>query len=501
MADDDLTIQPKSVRLAHHPDEVAAARTKPASNRLPWLLIGGIIIGGVLIFALLPDPAPRQVAVPPAAGSNSAAAVAGTSATDEEIVAPFEAVQREKARKEAQEALGDFVKLQLRLEEQYQVEAWAKEAYDAAIATANQGDDRFLNADYEPSIEHYEAAREQLRELLDRAETTFKQAYNDALAAIIELDQAVAEKHVELALTLKPKDREARKLARRAGEIPKIIELDNDAKVLEEERQWVEALATLEKLKQVEPLFPGVDERLQTARSALSEIEFQNVLTQAFSALNARSYQSARKHFNQALALQPGNPVALGGLQQVQAFTEVRRIDQLRATAQTLVQNESWAEAIETFDAMLTLEPALQFARQGKADAEQAVSIEQILGRIIEAPEKLSAPKLFQQAGDVLVTAQGLGNPGPRMREKTAKVVDLLDVYSQAVLLKLTSDNATSVAITSHGRLGVFSETSVELRPGKYTIMGSRDGCRDIRKEVMVLPGIEAIDIRCEDML
>ena len=504
MADEDLTIQPKPVRLAHHDDARTDTAQPARSTRLPWMLLGAIVLGAVAIFALLPEPGPASVP-PSVSAPNSGAGRIEPNVADpggsEESVAPFEEVQREKARRAAQAALNDFVKLQLKLEDDFNVEQWGQEALQAAISTANEGDERFLNADYEPALERYEAGRDQLKDLLRDAETTYRGAISDGLTAVIELDQPVAQRHVELALTLKPTSRDALDLQRRTAEIPRIIATDAEARGFEVEQLWSDALAALERLQDIEPLFPGLDDRLSRAREEILEIEYQEVLTQAFAALNKQAFGDARTYFNQALALKPGNRVALGGLQQVQAFTEVRRIDRLRQRAESQMVDEAWTDAIETFDEMLELEPALQFARQGRTDARQRASVEQILGRIIASPEKLSAPKLFEEATSILATAQGLPDRGPRLDRKTRAVADLLEVYSKAVMLRLTSDNATSIAITSHGRLGTFFETSVELRPGRYTIMGSRDGCRDIRKDIMVLPGIEPVDIRCEETL
>jgi hypothetical protein len=38
-------------------------------------------------------------------------------------------------------------------------------------------------------------------------------------------------------------------------------------------------------------------------------------------------------------------------------------------------------------------------------------------------------------------------------------------------------------------RLGAFASRDVELRPGTYTVIGSRDGYRDVRQTFTVRPG------------
>ena len=64
-----------------------------------------------------------------------------------------------------------------------------------------------------------------------------------------------------------------------------------------------------------------------------------------------------------------------------------------------------------------------------------------------------------------------------------------------------TWNDKTDIIVSNIGRLGLFKEKSLNLRPGEYTIRGSQDGCRDLFLSVLVVPGIEPIDLRCQDRL
>jgi len=65
----------------------------------------------------------------------------------------------------------------------------------------------------------------------------------------------------------------------------------------------------------------------------------------------------------------------------------------------------------------------------------------------------------------------------------------------------LRSDNRTEVTLSTVGTLGAFEEKRLELRPGSYTLIGSRDGCRDIREQIVVRPNMNPVDIRCAETL
>ena len=67
--------------------------------------------------------------------------------------------------------------------------------------------------------------------------------------------------------------------------------------------------------------------------------------------------------------------------------------------------------------------------------------------------------------------------------------------------MQFESDNLTSVVIYKVGPLGAFTSRTVELRPGTYVVVGTRDGYRDVRRNVRVdAAGSGApISVRCEE--
>ena len=69
--------------------------------------------------------------------------------------------------------------------------------------------------------------------------------------------------------------------------------------------------------------------------------------------------------------------------------------------------------------------------------------------------------------------------------------------------MALASDNATEVQIYRVGKLGLFDQRSLELMPGRYTIVGTRQGFRDVRKELNLLPGAPppTLIVRCEERI
>jgi len=67
----------------------------------------------------------------------------------------------------------------------------------------------------------------------------------------------------------------------------------------------------------------------------------------------------------------------------------------------------------------------------------------------------------------------------------------------------LVSDNLTEVTVYRVGRLGRFSQRVLNLRPGTYTVVGSRPGYRDVRRRLMVSPNQSSkpLEVRCEEAI
>ena len=69
--------------------------------------------------------------------------------------------------------------------------------------------------------------------------------------------------------------------------------------------------------------------------------------------------------------------------------------------------------------------------------------------------------------------------------------------------VELRSDGLTEVVIYHVGNRGRFLQQRLELRPGTYTVVGSRAGYRDVRQQIVVKPGVAppVVTIRCEETI
>jgi serine/threonine protein kinase/tetratricopeptide (TPR) repeat protein len=222
---------------------------------------------------------------------------------------------------------------------------------------------------------------------------------------------------------------------------------------------------------------------------------------EGFAALGAGQLEKARRSFEQARTLRPDGPEALDGLRRVEAARSARSLSVRRADAEDLEDEERWQEALDAYDAVLRQDASLAWAQEGRARAGARLQLGESLQALIEHPERLSSPRLRDQAAALLQTAEQQQDSGPVLRTQIARLTGLLPALDKPVRLSLVSDNRTQVTIQSVGTFGTFARRDIELKPGRYTVIGTRDGFREVRHDITVSPGEEylTVNVSCSE--
>lgn len=503
MSEDFGEIRPKSVPLTHSAPERPSASTRPSLRPLAaGASVLLVMATAFVVFVVVPDLVqPPTLPGTPATDTAGATSDSPRPAARDEKLPPFQALMKEQARARAQEELARFVELQLDLEQTMQVGQWGQAEYDAAKRLATAGDEQFLGESFEAAIESYAKAATALAALIEDGKARFASAMRDGRTALERRDEKNAAGAFARALTISPDDQEAQQGARRAVLLPEVNTAMREAKNHELAAEYRDALAVYERVRAMDPKTAGLEAGIRAARAGIQAETVKGHLSSGFAALEAGRLDAARAAFGQALKLDPGNPVALGGLEQVDDASAGRRLATLRGRAEAAEAAEDWETALQSYVAVLESDGNIQFARDGRQRALAQRRAATGLSRIAASPEKLSSPELFDQASDLLDDAMALTPRGPRLDARIREVTALLAAYRDPIPVVFVSDNRTQVTLSTIGRLGSFERKQLDLRPGSYTVIGSRDGCRDVRADIVVKPNMQPVDIRCTERL
>jgi tetratricopeptide (TPR) repeat protein len=399
-------------------------------------------------------------------------------------------VQLAALREQAEALLTELLPQQDRLNAR-SAASWGEADWLAYQAQARLGDDAFLADGFDAAVSHYSNALAMGRELIGRAEQMIEAALiagRDAIAAG-EADQAAEQYGIVLAV----EPDHARALAgfARAERLPQVLALMRSGSQARQAGDLPQARADFRAALELDPDWEPARVALGGVTTAIANARFERLLSDAFASLTAESFDDAELAFRAALVLRPDSEAALDGLEQAEQGRKLNEIALAEVRALAFERRELWEQAIERYEAALDTDSSLAFAIEGLARSRARSDLDEKLKNLIERPNLLLTEAVLSDARVLLEQARPLAEEATRIAGQVDRLDALVAAASTPIAVPFTSDALTEVTVYRFGPLGVFAETSIELKPGVYTAVGSRNGFRDVRKSFTVLPGRE----------
>lgn len=508
--DDFVTIRPRQVVLSHREESEAPPaepRSQHSNQRFIYLGLGILLALGLWVFVFLPDQVsmvsrtPSRTALPDATDLADPMPATDRQPAGGAAPPPFQQLQTDRERERAQDTLSSFVTLQIKLDDEMHVEQWSAERFTAAQELANEGDELFTRGQFDAAITRYNDGIVALEGLVNDGEAKFAAALAEGIAALAALDASAARVAFDEAALIYPDHPGVLNGLARAASLPEVLDKLDLAVELRTQGDIEGARATYRAIRSLDPATPGIDEALSELDALVEELKFQRFLSEGYAALNERRFSAARKAFNAALGMRPGNQPALAGLAQVDQASTLSRIDALRGKAQRHETAEQWVDAKASYEQVLAIAGSLKFARDGRARAATRARLDEQLATTIREPQLLSSDERFNTAVALYQRAAQVPAPGPRLTEQLDQLEAILGYAAEHVPVTLVSDNATEITVFQVGFLGTLERRQLSLRPGRYVIKGSRNGYRDLRLEIDVEPDMAPVDVRCRERL
>ena len=201
--------------------------------------------------------------------------------------------------------------------------------------------------------------------------------------------------------------------------------------------------------------------------------------------------------------IRPGAPEVREGLEQVERAIGDRSIDTHLDAAQKAEREERWGDALIEYRKALKIDANLLAAQQGVERAEPRAMLDAELTSYLDRPERRVLERHARRRALDDRAGERSREPGPGAVAPDHGASRLVAAAETPVRLAIASDNQTEVVIYRVGKLGAFERKDMELLPGRYTVVGTRTGFRDVRREITIAPGREppALVIRCEEQI
>ena len=366
--------------------------------------------------------------------------------------------------------------------------------------------------------------------LLDQVESRAPQALAMQIAAgqkaLAAGQQEVAKQAFEFAYRIDPNDKRIADWQRHTRNLGGVLPLLADGQNAESAGDYSRAAQDYSDALRLDPGNDKAKAGLARANAAFGDDNYAKAVGTGFAALGAGRIDDARAAFKKALAIRPNGPEAEEGLHRLSAEQSSeqtsRGFTSLRQKGASLESQERWDDAVQVYDQALQSDPSLAFAQEGKDRAAARAELGASLQALIDRPERLASQSVRSQAKALLATANQQSPSGPVLRSQITRLGILLPDYESSawsgtsaadagpsrvalldkpVRLSLVSDNSTAISIPSIGQFGTFAKRDIELKPGRYTVIGTRDGYREVQREVTIAPGQESqtISVSCSD--
>lgn len=265
-------------------------------------------------------------------------------------------------------------------------------------------------------------------------------------------------------------------------------------------------------------LRPGATE-VAAGLQAVTRLERVLALhSEGLQAETAGDRQRAVARFDAALALDPGFSPAREARTRVTAEqrrlveaaeAEAARLERMAANerderiGRELETSERWTDAADLYQVVLGRDPDQAFAQKGLMRSRERAALDARLQDYIDRPGRLGTPDVRREATRAMDRARAIQPAVPRLSAQLSKLDELIAGFDVDTRVQITSDNSTRISIPRIGELGMFDSRELLLRPGTYTVIGRRDGYRDVRRELKIEPGQRsaALSVQCTERI
>jgi tetratricopeptide (TPR) repeat protein len=385
--------------------------------------------------------------------------------------------------------------------ERRDVATWGGPPYEQARADLAAGDAAMIRREFEAALARFDSMARGLDALERRLPEVVRARLADASAAFDAGRAADAQEKFAAVLKVAPDAAAARSGLARSQVLDEVLRETAAGARAEQAGDAKGAIAAYQRALRLDPATTVARAGMARLGAREASDAYAAAMAQAMAALARRDYAVAQASFEQAGRIRPGTPEVADGLQQIRRVTETKSLTAIVERAAAAERAEQWSTALALYGEALKAEPALRPAQEGVERAEPRAQIDAELQSFIDKPERLYSPAGRDIARNVLERAARVPAPGMRLQAQQARLTEQLRQAETPIKVALASDNATDVQIYRIGKLGVFEHRDLELMPGRYTVVGTRQGYRDVRKELNLLPGVQpsTLVVRCEE--
>ena len=402
-------------------------------------------------------------------------------------------------KKEAEKKLAEFMQLIQELDAKG-VSQWGNQAYVEMIQLSEEADRLLLESDYAAAAIKYAAAAASAQTLVNQIEPVLKQLLAEGQTALDEGNGELSQQKFAIALMIDPENRLARHSLQRAKNLDAVMQLLTSGNRHEKAGKIAFAHADYQEALRLDPESKEARQAVARVKSQIRDAEFQLLMSEGLTALHQNDYQLARTKLLKAKSFRPESQEVKDALAQVDQSIRLARIETYRQKATAAERAENWQQALDAYLQVLKIDANVLFAARGKERAQDRIRIDKRINFFLQQPATLESDQQLENAIALIEEIEEIEPKGPQLKERFERLVRIVDAAQIPLKIIIESDTFTDVVVYKVGKIGRFESRELSLRPGTYTIVGTRDGYQDVRKKIIIKPGQGSlrVTIRCE---
>lgn len=404
---------------------------------------------------------------------------------------------------EAELFLTQLLRQQGRLETQGAPD-WASEDWQRYQTLFRDGDDAYLADAFYNAVPSYQEALALGNSLLARSEDIINRALEVGNEALVAGNPPLATEQFQLVLRIDAGHVEGQTGLARAQLLPDVLAHMEQGREREQSSDLVGALELYRQAAVLDPLWVPARLALADVNRRIADAKFDSLVSGALNTLAEEEFEEAYQLFTSALEMRPNSLEAADGLVQADQGMRLDQIALAQARAAAFEKRELWDQAIQQYLSALNFDDSLEFAKAGLTRARARADLDAKLDGLISNPNLLFNDGILKDAVILLKDARGMDDRGPQLNGQVAELDRLVLLASKPINVELHSDGLTDVTLYRVGALGSFTNHRMQLRPGPYTAVGTRDGYRDVRVVFEVLPATSTlgpIEVSCVERI
>ncbi len=383
-------------------------------------------------------------------------------------------VDKEEFRAQFKEILNSF---ESEIEPQLPAgNGWMNEELFDIDALKKESLGQFASGDYVEAIKRLE----QLQTLASSVIQQTDQAFQDELAKAQSFYSKdlyeEAKLHIEKALHVKPQQQDALALQQEIEILPQLLPLLNGVKVAQTENDLLKEYNLLKEIKQLSPDRSGIAERIVELEGLLKEQAFALHIEAGFDDVEKGKVTSARTHYREAKNIDPNRQELNVLAKQLTALEKRIRVKNNLQKAENAIRRDDWQAAYTFLTNAAKDVPQDNKVQEGLTQAKTIINLKQEFKKYLADPYRLSDSGIAGAAKQLRKKAEPFEQYSFSLQLQNRELSKMIKKMQRLIAVTVKSDQKTFVQVRGIGKVGTVTEKTIQLKPGRYTFEGSRDG-------------------------